>query len=102
VIHQGDQVQITRVEFRDKSIVLDLNGGGKQKWHLKDHLQLSVSTPISGSGQQANSGPAGLEGQGSTLFLDFGRKLPDISPDDLKLTLAPVLDFTLHRSAAAQ
>ena len=102
VIHQGDQVQITRVEFRDKSIVLDLNGGGKQRWHLKDHLQLSVGGPMSGSAEPLNSGPQGLEGQGSTLFIDFGRKLPEISPDDLKLTLAPVLDFSAHRSAAAQ
>jgi hypothetical protein len=104
VIHQGDQVQITRIEFRDKSIVLDLNGGGKQKWRLRDHLQLGVggSAPTA-SVQQTQPGPAGLvEGQGATVYLDFGHKLPDLSPDDIKLKLAPVLDFSTRRSAAAQ
>lgn len=98
-IHAGEQVQITRIEFREKTIVLDLNGGGKQKWHLRDHLELDA--PISSS-IQGPSGPPGLEGQGTTLFLDFGHKVPDISPDDLKQKLAPVLDFRMQRSAAAQ
>lgn len=98
-IHQGDKVQITRIEFRDKSIVLDLNGGGKQKWHLRDHLQ--IDAPMSSS-IQGPSGPSGLEGQGSTLYLDFGRKLPDLSPDELKQKLAPALDFRAQRSAAVQ
>jgi hypothetical protein len=103
VIHQGDQVQITRVEFRDKSIVLDLNGGGKQRWHLKDHLQIATASPIpTATVDSGQPGPGGLEGQGTTIFLDFGRKLPDLSPDELKQKLAPILDFSAHRSAAAQ
>jgi hypothetical protein len=103
-IHAGDQVQITRIEFREKSIVFDLNGGGKRKWHLRDHLQIGVGGPIpTATVQPVQSGPAGLaEGQGSTLFLDFGRKVPDLSPDDLKRSLAPVLNFDSHRSAATQ
>lgn len=103
-IHPGDQVQITRVEFREKSIVLDLNGGGNQKWHLRDHLQIGVVGPMpTATVQQVGSSGSGpLEGQGSTIFLDFDRKLPDLSPDDLKRKLAPVLDFSSHRSAAAQ
>jgi len=104
VIHQGDQVQITRVEFRDKSIVIDLNGGGRTKWHLRDHLQLTLGGPMSTSSsmQTPQSPAAGLEGQGSTIFLDFAHRLPDLSPEELKLQLAPVLDFNSHRTAAAQ
>ena len=102
VIHQGDQVQITHVEFRDKTIVLDLNGGGKQRWHFRDHVQLIGGGPVTGSATPANSGPAGIEGQGCTLFIDFGHKLPDLSPEELKQKLAPILDFSAHRSAAGQ
>jgi len=98
-IHQGDRVQITRLEFRDKSIVLDLNGGGRTKWHFRDHIQLDA--PISSS-IQGPSGPPGLEGQGATVYLDFPHRLPDLSPDDLKFKLAPVLDFRMQRSAAVQ
>jgi len=99
-IHQGDKVQITRVEFRDKSIVLDLNGGGKQRWHFRDHVELTATGPVTASGGPLNSGPTTTEGQGSTIFLDFGRKLPDLSPGELKLKLASVLDFSAQRSAA--
>ncbi len=101
-IHQGDKVQITRLEFREKTIVLELNGGGKQKWHFRDHVQLTTAGPITATSVTDPSAPPGLEGQGCTLFLDFGRKLPDMSPDDLKRRLAPALDFGPARSAAAQ
>jgi len=101
-IHQGDKVQITRLEFREKSIVLDLNGGGKQKWHFRDHVELTATAPITASGGPLNSTPSGNEGQGSTVYLDFGRKLPDLTPGDVKLQLASVLDFSPQRSAAAQ
>ena len=41
-------------------------------------------------------------GLGSTLFLEFGKPLPDLSPDDLKKLLAPFLDFAKQRSASVQ
>jgi hypothetical protein len=104
VIHQGDKVQITRIEFREKSIVFDLNGGGKHRFHLREHLQLETAGPVTATSisDPNHPDPAGLEGQGSTLFLDFGGKLPDLSPEELKQKLAPVLDFRSQRSAAAQ
>ncbi len=101
-IHQGDKVQITRLEFREKTIVFELNGGGKQKWHFRDHVQVTTAGPVTATSMTDPSGPASIEGQGCTLFLDFGHKLPDMSPDDLKRQLAPVLDFGAARSASAQ
>jgi hypothetical protein len=95
-IHQGDHVQITNIEFRDKTIVFDLNGGGKQKWHWRDHLQINAATLPS------QGGPPGLEGQGATIFLDFEHRLPDVSPEEVKARLAPILDFNRERSASAQ
>lgn len=99
VIHEGDHVQITNVAFHEKSIVLEINGGGSQKWHLRDHLQVGMGAGYpSGNAQQSSSN----EGQGATLYVDFGHRLPDISPDDLKLRLAPILDFNNSRSANVQ
>lgn len=95
-IHQGDHVQITNIEFRDKTIVFELNGGGKQKWHWRDHLQINNAT------FPGQSGPPGLEGQGATIYLDFEHRLPDVSPEELKARLAPILDFNRERSASAQ
>jgi hypothetical protein len=100
VIHQGDHVQITRIEFREKAIVLDVNGGGKVKWHWRDHIELGMGGGSSSSMQQ--QGASGSEGQGATIFLDFEHRLPDITPEEVKHRLAPVLDFSRERSASTQ
>ncbi len=44
----GDIVQITAMVFRSNEIVIQINGGGKKHFHLRDHLQVgvgNVSTP---------------------------------------------------------
>jgi hypothetical protein len=94
--NQGDTVQITRIEFRAKDIVFQINGGGKRKFHLRDHLQVGVG----GTANQPLPAADPNEGKGATLILDFGRTLPDLSPDDLKQDLSVLLDFSKEHSAA--
>jgi hypothetical protein len=106
-VNTGDRVQITSLEFHDKTIVVDLNGGGrpkKQAW--RDRIQIGMggsnpmpqSTPSSGSQEP---GPPGFQpGQGGTLYIDFPQHIPDLTPDQLKALLAPFLDFTKVRSAS--
>jgi len=104
-VHAGDQAQITKLEFRDHTIVVDVNGGGRGKKRFLDHLQIGMGgMPTMRStteGQQV--GPPGLQpGAGSTLFLEFNKSVPDLSPDELKQLLAPFLDFAKQRSASVQ
>jgi|SRR5579859_352168 len=104
-VHAGDQVQITRLEFRDHTIVVDVNGGGKGKKHFLDHLQISAGgVPTMRSSSEAQEkGPPGIQpGAGSTLFLEFGKTIPDLSPPELKQLLSPFLDFAKQRSASVQ
>lgn len=108
-VNTGDQVQITRLEFRARSIVVDVNGGGRGKHHWRDHIQVSMGggNPIPGprsSTQKSNeNGPPGMQpGAGSTVFLEFGKPVPDLTPDDLKQLLAPFLNFAKERSASVQ
>ena len=104
-IHAGDQVQITKLEFRDHTIVVDVNGGGKGKKHFLDHLQISAGgVPTMRSASEAQEkGPPGFQpGAGSTLFLEFGKTIPDLTPQELKQLLAPFLDFARQRSASVQ
>src|SRR5260221_12276385 len=35
-VHVGDAAQITKLEFRDHAIVVDVNGGGRRKKHWSD------------------------------------------------------------------
>lgn len=102
-VHDGDSVQITGLTFRQRVIVVDINGGGRGKKSWRDRLQISVGGVPSVQTTSAQSGPAGFQpGMGSTLLLDFGKNVPDLTPDDLKQLLAPFLDFSKERSASVQ
>jgi hypothetical protein len=105
-VNTGDSVQITRLEFREHMIVVDLNGGGRGKRRWRDHLQIGLGggiPPMQTTTTTQQGGPPGLQpGRGSTIFLEFTKVIPDLSPDDLKKLLAPFLDFSKQRSAAVQ
>jgi hypothetical protein len=103
-INSGDNVQITKLEFHDHTIVVDVNGGGRGKKNWKDHIQIGM-----GGGPQINSTqtkttdsdvPGVRPGMGSTLFLEFTKAVPDLTPADLKQILSPFLDFSRQRSAS--
>lgn len=103
-VHTGDNVQITRLEFRDHQIVVDLNGGGRGKKSWRDRIHLEVGglpTAQTTTTNPQETGPPGVQpGMGSTVYLEFTKPIPDISPDELKQILAPFLDFTKQRSAS--
>jgi len=103
-VHAGDNAQITKLEFRDHTIVIDVNGGGRGKKRFLDRLQVDVGglpTARTTSDVQQNNGPAGMQpGAGSTLFLEFNKNIPDLTPDELKKLLSPFLDFAKQRSAS--
>ncbi len=98
-INPGDHAQITNLDFKDKEIVLDINGGGKGKTRLRDRIHLEIGgdptmTTIPDAPVNTNAG--------ATIYLDFDRPLPDMTADDLKQYLSGVLDFSKKRSAAVQ
>jgi len=97
----GDTVQVTRLEFRDHEIVLDINGGGRQKTRWRDRIQVQVGGIPRVTTSTPNAAP-GYQGVGSTLYLEFGRPLPDMTPDELKHYLSGMLDFSKQRSASVQ
>lgn len=107
-VNTGDQVQITKLEFRAHSIVVDVNGGGRGKHSWRDHVQIGFGGPSRppaprSTTQTDQAGPGGVQpGAGSTVFLEFGKPVPDLSPDELKQILSPFLNFAKERSASVQ
>lgn len=106
-VHIGDSAQITKLEFRDHSIAVDVNGGGRGKKHWRDHIQIGMGGTIpqtrTTTTQDQDNGPPGMQpGMGSTIFLEFSKTVPDLTPDELKKLLAPFLDFAKQRSASVQ
>jgi len=98
----GDKVQITRLQFRERQIAVQINGGGNKGNSWKDHLQLSVGgiDPTQQGGDP--NVPSVQNAPGATIYLDFDKPLPDMTPDDLKNDLSSMLDFGGQRSAAVQ
>jgi len=104
-VNTGDQVQITRLEFRAHQIVVDVNGGGRGRKRWRDRIQVSMggTIPSVQSASTQDQGPPGIQpGMGSTIFLEFNKPLPDMTPEDLKQLLSPFLNFAKERSAAVQ
>ena len=104
-INTGDNVQITKLEFRGNQIVVDLNGGGRGKHHWRDHLQIGFggSMPTVHPTSSQDQGPPGIQpGMGSTIFLEWTKFVPEMTPDELKQLLSPLLNFERERSASVQ
>lgn len=93
----GDQVQITRIVFHATEMVIEVNGGGKKHKSLRERIQVEIGgIPHTTTTPQV----PGYEPVGSTLNLDFGGPLPDMTPDQVKQYLAGYLDFSKQRSPA--
>ncbi|MDE3136681.1 MAG: hypothetical protein KGL59_08900 [Acidobacteriota bacterium] len=95
----GDTVQITNIKFGSKEIQVEINGGSNphESWRQRIHIQASGPFPTS---QVVKDQPPGLAKLGSTLIVDFGRPVPNLTPAELKHYLAPFLNFAGERSAA--
>ena len=88
-VKPGDQARISNVLIRDKSIIFEINGGPRKKTKWYQRITVSGSggeVPVAPSDQDANA-------RGSYVELQFDRRVPDLSPAELKTLLRPVFDF---------
>ena len=98
-INPGDRAQITNLDFKDKQIIVDINGGGRGKTRLRDRIHLEVGglpTATTTPNTPVNTNA------GATLYLDFDKPLPEMTAEDLEQFLSDVLDFSKRHSAAIQ
>jgi hypothetical protein len=98
-INPGDRAQITDLDFKEKQIIVGINGGGKGKTRLRDRIHLEVGGVPSMSTAQER--PVNTNA-GATIYLDFDKPLPEMSAEDLEKFLSGVLDFSKRHSAAVQ
>ena len=98
-INPGDRAQITNLDFKEKEVVVDINGGGKGKTRLRDRIHLEVGgvpTMTTAPNTPVNTNA------GATIYLDFDKPLPDMTAEELEQYLSGVLDFSKRHSAAVQ
>jgi hypothetical protein len=88
-IKAGMPVEISKITFKSKEIVFELNGGGKKKSKWYQHLEVGVgmdTVPVS-------QAPPVLA-YGSWVTLVFPDKVPNLTVEKVKQELGDVLDFT--------
>jgi Protein of unknown function (DUF2845) len=89
-ITAGKIVTITAVEFNDKAIEFEIDGGGTKKKNFLSNIQVGVG-PVNPQQDQKKEEAA----KGSKVTLLFAAKVPpNLTADELKTMLSPVLDFT--------
>ena len=93
-IEPGKIVTVTDISFDDDKVEIELDGGGKNKKSVLDRIQIGV-------GGNAGTVPVRddkvLQAKGSKVILRFSKKVPpDLTPDQLRQLLDPVLDFNKH------
>jgi hypothetical protein len=98
-INPGDRAQITNLDFKEKQIIVDINGGGKGRTRLRDRIHLDIGGVATVT--TAPNTPANVNA-GATIFLDFDKPLPEMTAEELERFLGDVLDFSKRHSAAVQ
>jgi hypothetical protein len=88
----GVPADITKIEFKSDQIIFEVNGGGKSgtKWY--QHIEIGMGTATSPVGPQQQA----VTAYGSSVTVDFGKTLPDLTVPQVKKILSGVLDFERH------
>jgi len=88
-IKAGMPVEISKITFKPKEIVFEINGGGKKSSKWYQHIEIGIGGPTTPIAQQ----PPVLA-YGSWVTLVFPGKVPKLSVDQVKQALGNVLDFS--------
>ncbi|MGH9565017.1 MAG: hypothetical protein ACRD4I_03435 [Candidatus Angelobacter sp.] len=89
----GDKVQITNVIFHEKTITFEINGGPKKKSKWYQHISIGMG------GNAAPLDPNGGQPTGASMTLQFDKHVPEMTGEELKKLVSPVLDFSVKSAA---
>jgi hypothetical protein len=87
----GDLVQITHVTIEKDSILFEINNGLKKSGSWKDHVQVGIGGGVAPISRSDANAPGG-----TNIVLKFPEAIGEITSEDVKKMLAPVLDFEKH------
>ena len=97
-VRPGDPSHISFVQIKDDHIHFEINGGPmhRKKWY--QHVQISGANgpPVTGGPDQAQTNP-----HGSFVDVYFDRYVPEMTAQQLRDLLFPVLDFNARNKEQA-
>lgn len=90
----GDQIQITKIEIQEATILFEINGGLKsgRKWYDRVQVGVGGTAPIAQGNSNATSG--------TYIALQFHKPLEPMKAAEVKKMLAPIFDFERHSATA--
>lgn len=92
----GDKVQITNVIFHDRAIAVQINGGPKKHGKWYDHVSIGIGGD---GGAVSPTNPNDNQATGAEFRVQFDKEIPEMTGDELRQLLSPVLDFSLKSAA---
>jgi hypothetical protein len=98
-IKPGDPIHLSFVQIKDNRIHFDINGGPvrRKKWYQRVQVYGTAGTPVNGDSDE----PDIENPHGSYLDIYFDKYVPEMTAQQLRDLLFPVLDFTAHNKDEA-
>jgi hypothetical protein len=87
----GDRLEISALKFEADRIIIDFNGGPYAKHRFLSHISVNNM-------QLAQQAPPAV---GCRISLIFEGGMPEVTGDEVKALLDPVVDFKAHTAAEA-
>lgn len=96
-VRPGERVVVTDIKIREKSVVLDLNGGPEHKHKYLRHISIGMDPNYTNPVVQDSGAPP----TGSRVTLEFSSRIPDMTGEQMESLLRPMIDFGVKSPAEA-
>jgi len=97
-VRPGDPAHISLVQIKSDHIRFEINGGPTRhkKWYQRIEVSGNYGTPVTGGPDEPQANP-----HGSCLDVYFGNYVPEMTTEQLRALLFPVLDFNARNKEQA-
>ncbi len=97
-VKPGDPAHISFVQIKDDHIHFEINGGPirRKKWYQRVQVSGAGGTPVAGGPDEPQTNP-----HGSCVDLYFDKHVPEMTVQQLRTLLYPVLDFNARNKEQA-
>jgi hypothetical protein len=97
-VRPGDPAHISFVQIKNDHIHFEINGGPirRKKWYQRVEVSGNYGTPVYGGPDEGQ-----INAHGSYVDLYFDKYVPEMTPQQLRAILFPVLDFNARNKEQA-
>jgi hypothetical protein len=97
-VRPGDPSRISFIQIKDDHIHFEINGGPvhRQKWYQRIQVSGNGGVPVTGTQQELPANP-----HGTYLDVYFDKYVPEMTAQQLREVLLPVLDFNAKNKEEA-